>query len=189
MKLLSHVWLFGTPLDCSLPGSSIHGIFQARVLEWVVISFSRGSSRPRGRTWVSHIAGRCFTVWATREAPLHGVRVFAGKLLDSFFFFSCTVALQCFSFCRTAEWISYACTYIHSLLDFHPIYPVPWFFCSSYPLPIWTVSSKLLNMHVQECCPLMKQVWWRKDYTLPIGVPSLYFRQFFAYMFLSNILG
>ena len=58
------------PMDCSLPGSSIHGIFQARVLEWVAISFSRGSSRPRDRTQVSHIVGRCFTNWATREALL-----------------------------------------------------------------------------------------------------------------------
>ena len=56
------------PMDCSLSGSSIHGIFQARVLEWIAISFSRGSSRPRNRTRVSCIAGRRFTVWATREA-------------------------------------------------------------------------------------------------------------------------
>ena len=47
-------------MDCSLPGSSVHGIFQARVLEWVAISFSRGSSWPRDRTWVSCIAGRRF---------------------------------------------------------------------------------------------------------------------------------
>ena len=56
------------PVDCSLQGSSVHGIFQARVLEWVAISFSSGSSRPRDRTHVSHIAGRRFTLWATREA-------------------------------------------------------------------------------------------------------------------------
>ena len=55
------------PMDCSLPGSSIHGIFQARVLEWGAIAFSRGSSQPRNRTQVSRIAGRCFTIWATRE--------------------------------------------------------------------------------------------------------------------------
>ena len=55
------------PMDCSLSGSSVHGIFQARVLEWIAISFSRESSWPRDRTWVSHIAGRHFTVWATRE--------------------------------------------------------------------------------------------------------------------------
>ena len=51
------------PMDCSLPGSSVHGIFQARVLEWVAISCARVSSRPRGRTWVSHIVGRPFTIW------------------------------------------------------------------------------------------------------------------------------
>ena len=66
-KSLSHVRLFATPMDCSLPGSSIHGIFQARVLEWIAVSFSRVSSRPRDWTRVSHIAGRCFTIWATRE--------------------------------------------------------------------------------------------------------------------------
>ena len=55
------------PMDCSLSGFSVQGIFQARVLEWIAISFSRGSSWPRNRTWVSCIAGRCFTIWATRE--------------------------------------------------------------------------------------------------------------------------
>ena len=57
------------PLDDSLPGSSVHGIFQARILEWVVISFSRGSFRPRDQTWVSCTAGRCFTIWATYLWP------------------------------------------------------------------------------------------------------------------------
>ena len=50
------------PVDYSPPGSSIHGILQARILEWVAISFSRGSSQPRDRTQVSCIVGRCFTV-------------------------------------------------------------------------------------------------------------------------------
>ena len=55
------------PMDSSLPGSSVHGIFQTVVLEWIAISFSRGSSQPRGGTEVSHIVDRRFTVWATRE--------------------------------------------------------------------------------------------------------------------------
>ena len=59
------------PMDCSLPGSSVHGIFQARVLEWVAISFSRGSSWPRDWTWVSCIAGRRFTIWATGPCLLN----------------------------------------------------------------------------------------------------------------------
>ena len=58
------------PVDCSPPGSSVHGILQASVLEWVAISFSRGSSQPRDRTRVSCIADRCFILWATREVPI-----------------------------------------------------------------------------------------------------------------------
>ena len=54
-------------LDCSLPGSSVYGIFQARILDWVATSFSRRSSQPRDWTWVSHILSRHFTIWATRE--------------------------------------------------------------------------------------------------------------------------
>ena len=54
-------------MDCSLPGSSFHGIFQARIPEWVAISFSRRSSQPRDWIWVSRIAGKHFIIWATRE--------------------------------------------------------------------------------------------------------------------------
>ena len=56
------------PMDCSLPSSSVHGILQARILEWVAVPFSRGSCQPRDWTQVSHFAGRFFTIWATREA-------------------------------------------------------------------------------------------------------------------------
>ena len=56
------------PMDCSPPGSSVHGILQARILEWIVIPFSRGSSQSKDQTLVSCIAGRFFTVWAPREA-------------------------------------------------------------------------------------------------------------------------
>ena len=58
------------PMDCSLLGSSVHGILQAWILEWVAIPFSRRSSWPRDRTQFSCffcIAGRFFTIWATRE--------------------------------------------------------------------------------------------------------------------------
>ena len=54
-------------IDCSLPGSSVHGIFQAIVLEWIAISFSGGCSQPRARSRVSHIVDRRFTRCATRE--------------------------------------------------------------------------------------------------------------------------
>ena len=58
------------PMDCSLPGSPVHEILQARVLEWVAISFSTGSFQPRDQTQVSCTAGRSFTIWATREAHI-----------------------------------------------------------------------------------------------------------------------
>ena len=61
------------PMDCSPPGSSVHGAcLEARILEWVAISFSRGSSQPRDRTQDSRITGRHFNLWATREARLEG---------------------------------------------------------------------------------------------------------------------
>ena len=55
-------------MDGNLPGSEVHGILQARILEWAAISFSRGSSQPRDRTQVSCIADRRFTIWATRQS-------------------------------------------------------------------------------------------------------------------------
>ena len=54
-------------MDCSMPGSSVHGILQARILEWVAIPFCRVSSWPRDQTQVSCSAGGFFTIWATRE--------------------------------------------------------------------------------------------------------------------------
>ena len=58
------------PMDCNLPGSSVYGIILAKILEWVAIPFSKGSSRPRDWTWVSCIAGGFLTIWAAREAHI-----------------------------------------------------------------------------------------------------------------------
>ena len=66
-QLLSHVWLCN-PTDWRPPGSSVHGILQARILEWVVILFSRASPIPRGWTQVSCIAGGFFTIWVTETS-------------------------------------------------------------------------------------------------------------------------
>ena len=66
-KLLQSCWTLRDPMDCSPPGFSIYGIFQARILEWVAMPFSRASSLPRDQTQVFCIVGRFFTVWATRE--------------------------------------------------------------------------------------------------------------------------
>ena len=86
-------------MDYSLPGSSVHGILQARILEWVAISFSRGSSRPRNRTWVCCIVGRFFTHWAVREAS------FLSTAYHFFFFFQISGrALKSFTMCsNTAD--------------------------------------------------------------------------------------
>ena len=65
------------PMDCSPPGSYVHGIVKARILEGVAIPFSRGTSQPRDPTQVSCIAGRFFTIWAMREALKHFSNSFA----------------------------------------------------------------------------------------------------------------
>ena len=72
VKWLSRVRLCD-PMDCTLPGSSVDGIFQAIVLEWIAIFFSRGSSQPRDWTQVSCIVDRCFAIWATREVLKEGI--------------------------------------------------------------------------------------------------------------------
>ena len=71
-KLLSRVWLFGIPWTVACQ-ALLSGIHQSRILEWIVISFSRGPSQPRNRTQVSHIAGIFFIIWV-REAPRHHQR-------------------------------------------------------------------------------------------------------------------
>ena len=71
------------PMDCSPPSSSVHGILQARILEWIVIPFSRGSSWPRDWIRVSCITGRFFTIWAIgKSSPcrVHQVKCWAGWL-------------------------------------------------------------------------------------------------------------
>ena len=76
------------PMDCSLPHSSDHGIFQARVLERVATSFSRGSSQPGDWTWVSRIVGRHFTVWATSEVLIKHRNSKSCKQLNIFIVYS-----------------------------------------------------------------------------------------------------
>ena len=78
-QLLNCVWLFD-PMDCSLPGSLVHGILQARILERVAMPFFRGSSWPRDQPWISCIAGRFFTIWATREVQSNKIPYKKGKI-------------------------------------------------------------------------------------------------------------
>ena len=112
VELLSHVWLFCNPMVCSPPGSSVHGILQARILEWVTIPFSRGSSWPRDWTQVS---------WRGRPMPYHWATNFSEQYFFQlvFFFNWSIVDLQfCISFIYTAEWFSYASVSVFQIL-FH----------------------------------------------------------------------
>ena len=70
------------PMNCCSPGSSVHGILQPRILEWVAFPFSRGYSQPRDRTQVSCIAGRHFNLWATRESNGIGSAHFSSPSLQ-----------------------------------------------------------------------------------------------------------
>ena len=87
-KILEYVWFlkqyscsvvsnFCDPMDCGPPGSPVHGILQARIVEKVAIPFSR-SSQPRDQTWISCAAGRFFTVWNTGKVRM--VYLFTGNI-------------------------------------------------------------------------------------------------------------
>ena len=73
------------PMDCGPPGSSVRVIFQARMLEWVAISFSGGSFRHRDQTQVSHVAGRFFTIWDGELGEYLRVTLWAMGLICGFF--------------------------------------------------------------------------------------------------------
>ena len=86
-------------MDCSPPGSSVPGILQARILEWVAIPFSKGSSQLQNRAWVSCTVGRLFTVWVTREAPELSKPFRAECTRYSFFYLQIHQIIKCASGC------------------------------------------------------------------------------------------
>ena len=94
------------------PDRTVHGIFQARTLEWVAVSFSKGSSQPRDQTQVSRIAGGFLSSWATREA--HGSKIISWiDWLFLIFFWNCLPrVVESFKNSkrrRISPWISWAC--------------------------------------------------------------------------------
>ena len=134
------------PTDYSLPGFSVSGILQARILEWIAIPFSRGSSQPREQTWVSCIAGRFFTVWTTGKTnqgsnpnPLHWkhrvfffffftmIKVFTFIYLFIFISWRLITSQHFSGFCHTLTWIIHEVTCIpHPDPPSHfPLYPIP----------------------------------------------------------------
>ena len=120
-------------MDYNPPGSSVHGIFRARILKWVAISCSRGSFWPRDQTWVSHIAGRLSTVWATRDdklslylsqdseiklAPMFPILVFLRLMLPHF-----KAHQRKFPFLENKNWSPPTGAYEGSLQKFQ-LYPI-----------------------------------------------------------------
>ena len=113
-------------MDCSPPGCSVHGILQARILEWVAAPFSRRLSQPRDQTQVSCIAGRCFTIWVTQGSPnpymttwktiALTMRTFVGKVMSLLFnvlsncflneLWTDTLVLSCCHFFTEGAWCS-----------------------------------------------------------------------------------
>ena len=94
------------PMDCSPPGCSVHGILQARILEWVAMPSLRGPSWPRNWTWVSCFTGRFFTIWTTRNPsePLSQAKTNRSIIncCDSHCFGA--LFLLCWEFCPSTLW-------------------------------------------------------------------------------------
>ena len=119
---------------CNPMEHTVHGVLQARILEWVAVPFSSGSSQPRDGTQVFCIVGRFFTSWATREGPkklarkkninqcVGPMRVIWRPYFIFILFFNWRIlALQCcVGFCHTAMPINYNYVYIPSLLSLPP---------------------------------------------------------------------
>ena len=138
------------PMDCSPPGSSVHGILQARILEWVAIPFSRGSSWPRDQTPVSYIAGRFFTIWATREA--HGLVIYGlylieisslyAHFMERFFFFF--LSQMGFEFCQKLFCVCWDEHTVFILQFVNIVYHVDWFMNAKESLPLWNKSHSIM---------------------------------------------
>ena len=87
------------PMDCSPPGSSVYGFLQARILKWIAIPFSRGSSRSRDQTRGSSISGRFFTIWATGKILRFNPKIYLG--LNKIKLFIVSLCINVFSLKNT----------------------------------------------------------------------------------------
>ena len=117
------------PIDCSPPDFSVHGILQARVLEWVAIVLSRGPSPPRDRTHISHIARRFFTIQATKEAYFIFPLVMCVFSINKLFILFDNSAI-----------IPFGCSYV----DFHELFiSLSWLITICHMLQIFASSFML----------------------------------------------
>ena len=126
------------PMDYSLPGSSIQGIFQARILEWAATSFSRGFSWPRDGTQVSHTVGRHFTIWATREA-WNSCQNYRGKTIQ-------ILCLPRYRYTHTRALISFLSFARFAYYSFHHQYLL--FFICQYYISEKEIDNKSINIYM-----------------------------------------
>ena len=152
--LVAGVWLCD-PTDCSPPGSSVHGIVQARILEWIAISFSRGSSWPRDQTQVSCIAGRFFTIWAIGKSQyLLTITLFVLFLILNFLWqfvcCCCSVAELCPTPCNPMDCSTSGSSVLHNFPEFAQIH-VYWVGDAIQPShPLSSPSPPALNLSQQQ---------------------------------------
>ena len=128
------------PMGYSPPVSSVHGIFQAKILEWVAISFSRGSSQPRDRTQVSHIAGWYFTIWNTRE-------VLSPRVCSD----SCPLSPWCYLNISSSVAPFSSCS---QSFPASGSFPMSWLFASGVQSIEVSASASVLPMNIQGQFPL-----------------------------------
>ena len=150
-------------MNCSLPGSSIHGIIQARILELVAIPFSRGSSQPRDQTLIFYIAGRFFTVWVTREIKLASSSI--GPKMEKHWTQSYFLSYYLLAFLHMLDYKSaffYSCCC--SVVQSHPTLcdPFHWvhqaslsFTVSQGLLKVISIESMMPSNHLILCCSLL----------------------------------
>ena len=159
-------------MDCSLPDSSVHGILQARILEWVPVPFSRGCSWPRNWTRVYCITGRFFTSWATREAhnwhiTMHECRAY--NVLIWYIHMKVKVTQSCPTLCNPTD------STVHGILQARILewVGIPFSSRSSQPrnrtgvsciegglFTSWAIREALLNLKVilNLYCPLSQSL-------------------------------
>ena len=178
------------PMDCSPPGSSVHGILQAKVLEWVAILFSRGSSQPGDWTQVSCTVGRFFTIWATKFFP----EINPQTVIDKSWWINTPVSSP-FRWDWGMPWKAEACPeWLRRALNgslnlptgLNLVQPLYWFSSLPWltPLSMFPGITSLMNLFVLKSFPLNRLLRNIKT----VSITALYFIDFIAVLTIWNHL-